>query len=388
MIKKIIQGDRVPIKIWSDDIEEGALEQAKHLAALPFAYHHIAVMPDVHEGYGMPIGGVLATDGNVVPNAVGVDIGCGMCAVKTDLLNIEIENLKQVMGAIRKAIPVGYEHHKSPQDEKYLPEKEYTNVAGMEREASLYQIGTLGGGNHFIEIQKGSDNHIWLMVHSGSRNIGKKVADHYNYLAIEMNRKMKSKIPEEWDLAYLPLDTKEAGDYLVDMKYCMQFAFASRQLMLERIIGFVCNFSGAKRDNFGELVNISHNYAAIERHFGKEVVVHRKGATLATKETIGIIPGSQGSKSYIVRGKGNPESFNSCSHGAGRKMGRNEAVRTLNFKEEVEKLDKMGVLHAIRHKKDLEEAAGAYKDIDEVMRNQEDLAEILIELEPLGVVKG
>jgi tRNA-splicing ligase RtcB len=389
---KEITTEKLPIKMWLEEIEDGAMEQIKRLANLPFAFKHVAIMPDSHQGYGMPIGGVLATTDVIIPNAVGVDIGCGMCAVKTSLTELDTATLKIIMGEIRKCIPVGFEHQTEAQDQKLMP---FTETFGgekyvIEREykKALMQIGTLGGGNHFIEIQKGSDGHIWIMIHSGSRNLGKQVADHYNKIAEEMNEKYHSIVPKEWELAFLPVNSDEGQAYLKEMQFCVDFALANRKLMMSRVMS--CFYEAITADNFKELefINIAHNYAALEKHFGKEVWIHRKGATLASQDTIGIIPGSQGTKSYIVRGKGNIFSFNSCSHGAGRKMGRKEAERTLNLQEEIKKLDDQGILHAIRGVKELDEAPGAYKDIDIVMKNQDDLVEIVVELTPLGVVKG
>jgi tRNA-splicing ligase RtcB len=291
------------------------------------------------------------------------------------------------MGEIRKAIPVGFNHHKEKQDEDLMPETDKKLlIVSQEYQNALTQIGTLGGGNHFIEIQKGSDGHIWIMIHSGSRNLGKQVADHYNKIAKELNEKWYSSIPKEFDLAFLPIDSEEGKAYIREMNYCVGFAFANRKLMMKRICDIIKEeITGTV---FDPVINIAHNYAKMENHFGENVMVHRKGATLATEKTVGIIPGSQGTKSYIVRGKGNPESFNSCSHGAGRKMGRGQAQRELNLENEIDILGKQGVLHSIRGVADLDEASGAYKDISEVMDNQEDLVEILVELSPLAVVKG
>ena len=223
------------------------------------------------------------------------------------------------------------------------------------------------------------------MIHSGSRNFGLKIAEHYNKLAIELNKKWHSQVPEEWDLAFLPVNSEEGQSYIREMQYAVDFAFANRKLMMDNIKNI---FSEITNCEFDEMINIAHNYAKLEHHFGKNVWVHRKGATLADEGTIGIIPGSQGTKSYLVKGKGNIQSFKSCSHGAGRKMGRNQAQKNLNLEEEIAKLDSQGILHAIRGVKDLDEASGAYKDIDVVMKNQEDLVEILVELTPLGVIKG
>lgn len=389
----------VPCYVWSEKgrIEQGAIDQIKNASSLPFAFHHTVVCPDGHVGYGAPIGGIMATKGIVIPNFVGVDIGCGMCAVKTSLTEIDTETLKKIMGEIRKVIPVGFNKHKYRQDDfndsKLVPDpfgyKDSTlEICHENFDNALKSLGTLGGGNHFIEIQKGSDGHIWIMIHSGSRNLGLQVAKHYNDLAKELNKKWYSLIPVEDDLAFLPLDGEEGKSYLKEMQYCVDFALANRKLMMSRVKKIFTKVNGLLITKFEPIINIAHNYAKMENHFGENVMVHRKGATLADENTIGIIPGSQGSKSYIVKGKGNPDSFNSCSHGAGRKMGRKQAQRELNLKEEIKFLDDQGILHGIRGVKDLDEASGSYKDISEVMKNQEDLVEVLVELTPLGVVKG
>lgn len=409
---KIISTEKLPIKMWLDDIEDGALEQAKNLANLPFTFKHIAIMPDSHHGFGMPIGGVLATKDVVIPNAVGVDIGCGMCAVKTSLTEINRDTLKEIMGEIRKTVPVGNKNgkHKEKQDINLMPEKNWGEsnwslpnwsdgkdlfpVVFKEYNNALKSLGTLGGGNHFIEIQKGDDGHIWIMIHSGSRNLGLKVANHYNKLAKKLNKKWKSEVPSSWDLAFLPIDSEEGQSYLREMQYCVEYALANRKLMMDRILAIWHEYTGTAdmispvKNHFDTIINIAHNYAKMENHFGENVMVHRKGATLAREDTIGIVPGSQGSKSYIVKGKGNPESFCSCSHGAGRLMSRKKASETLSVEEECKKLDEMGVIHAIRGKNSLDEAPSAYKDISVVMDNQKDLVEILVELQPLAVIKG
>ncbi len=385
-----ITDEPLPIKLWLDKVEPGALEQARNLARLPFAFRHIALMPDCHQGFGMPIGGVLATKDVIIPNAVGVDIGCGMCAVQTSLSEIDQNTLKNIMVDIRQLVPLGFKHHCKKQDEQRMPQRKglaNLPVVNCEYDSATYQIGTLGGGNHFIEVQKGSDGQIWIMVHSGSRNIGKQVADYYNQLAIKLNEEWKSTVPKSAQLAWLPIDSSQGRQYLAEMNYCVDFAFANRRLIIDNILSvFEKHFKGAFR--VAPVINIAHNYASAEKHFGHQVIVHRKGATRAGIDTTGIIPGSQGANSYIVKGKGNPESFESCSHGAGRKMGRKEAIRSLDLKKEIEKLEKKGILHAIRREGDLEEASGAYKDIAMVMKNQNDLVDIMVELKPLAVIKG
>jgi len=391
-MKATLTTEKIPIKLWLDDIEEGTLQQAKNLANLPYAFHHIAILPDAHLGYGMPIGGVLATEDVVIPNAVGVDIGCGVCAVKTSLTAIERSEMKQVMKNIRKTVPLGFKHHPKPLADTYMPPlssevEQNLPLVAQEYGRAQAQLGTLGGGNHFIEFQQAQDQTFWIMVHSGSRNLGYKVAHHYNKIAISLNKRSVSPIPKSWQLACLPLDSKEGRRYLNEMSYCVQFAHANRLLMLERIEGALQEAVGATIQ-FDTPINIAHNYAAEEIHFGKKVVIHRKGATRAYPDEQGIIPGSQGTASYIVIGKGNPESFCSCSHGAGRKLGRKQAQRQLDLEKEKELLEQKGIIHAIRRRKDLEEAAGAYKDIETVIRLQEDLVDIQEILQPLAVIKG
>lgn len=387
MNKVIFENCRIPIQMWLDEIEEGALAQAVNLANLPFAESHIAIMPDSHVGYGMPIGAILATKSVVIPNAVGVDIGCGMCAQKTSLTQIPVDKLKQIMGLIRERIPLGFDHHESRQDEALMPlGHEELVVVKNQYTSALKQVGTLGGGNHFIEIQMGSDGNVWVMIHSGSRNLGLRVAEHYNKLAIKLNERFFSQVPRNWDLAFLPIETEEAHLYMKEMKYCVDFALVNRKLMMKRVMESIEDVMG--EIELGELINKSHNFAAWEHHFGSNVLVHRKGATRAYAGELGMIPGSMGTSSFIVRGLGNPQSFMSCSHGAGRKLGRKQASRTLNLEDEIGKMNAQGIIHGIRDARDLDEAPGAYKDIYQVMENQKDLIEIEVELKPLGVIKG
>lgn len=384
-MRQKIETERIPIKLWLNDLEKGAMEQAKDLANLPIAFRHIAIMPDSHQGYGMPIGGILATKDAIIPNAVGVDIGCGMCSLRTNLERIKQDDLKEILGKIRAKIPVGRKHHDKQQAESWMPElKENLPVVSKEYNRGRYQLGTLGGGNHFVEIQKGSDGFIWIMVHSGSRNIGYTVANHYHKLAVEETKKRGDDVPK--DLSYFKRGTENYDNYFREMNYCIEFALQNRKLMMERSKDA---FSEVFPDvEFSNFINKPHNFAAWENHFGTDVIVHRKGATRAEKGEWGMIPGSQGTKSYLVIGKGNPKSFNSCSHGAGRVMSRSRARKILNLKDEVAAMKEKGILHAIRHKKDLDEAPGSYKDIKEVMNLQKDLIDIQIELSPLAVMKG
>lgn len=379
---KVVNTERLPIKLWLDDIEDGALEQAKNLANLPFIYKWISIMPDSHQGYGMPIGGVMATTGVIVPNAVGVDIGCGMVAVKTDVTDIPLDTIKQIMGNIRKVVPVGFSHQEVEQVWDGFDHAPDIEIIQRELQSSRKQLGTLGGGNHFIEIQQDEDNHIWVMIHSGSRNFGLKTASEYHHKAQFLCNKWYSSIPDK-DLAFLPIEMKEGREYFDAMKYCLEFAHANRSLMMHNVLDVMYHYTGALK--LAE-INIHHNYAAFEHHYGKDVLVHRKGATKATEGLLGIIPGSMGTSSYIVEGLGNPESFMSCSHGAGRRMGRKEASRQLSLEVEQEKMK--GVIHGLRTQKDLDEAPGAYKDIDSVMENQRDLVKITTKLKPLASIKG
>ena len=381
-----------PVKIWTDYVEETAMQQIENLCSLPFLFHHLALMPDVHAGAGMPIGGVLACVNVVVPNAVGADIGCGMCAVKT---NWRVEDIpadvlrNQIVAGIRAAIPVGMNWHQTPQDEGFMPqnhEVDKLQVVSQHYEAARQQIGTLGGGNHFIELQRDEQGSLWIMIHSGSRNLGKKVGDYYNKVASALNERWYSCVPKNINLPFLPVGTQEFSQYWKEMRYCVDFALANRRLMMQRIQEVL--IAALPGIEFEPMINIAHNYAAWENHYGQNVIVHRKGATNASKGVTGIIPGSQGTASYIVEGLGNHESFNSCSHGAGRAMSRTQAENTLSLEDEIRKLDALGIVHGITEQRDLQEASSAYKDIDEVIHNELDLIAVKTRLLPIAVVKG
>jgi tRNA-splicing ligase RtcB len=394
-MKQVISTEKVPIKMWLTELEDGALQQAKNIANLPFIFKHLAIMPDSHQGYGMPIGGVLATKGVVIPNAVGVDIGCGMCSMRTNLNSIDKSQLQSIVDLIKERIPVGFNHQTEKQPD-WLTKEDLIILNGWsliekEYQNSLSQLGTLGGGNHFIEIQKDNDGFVWIMVHSGSRNLGKRVADHYNKIAERFNRLWYSEVESSKELAFLPIETQEAKNYMTEMKYCVNFAFKNRKLMMDKIqecFAEVIPNVLFPTFNGNTITNIAHNYARWENHFGQNVIIHRKGATSANQNEIGIIPGSMGTKSYIVEGLGNPDSFMSCSHGAGRKMGRKQAQRELNLEHEIFIMDNQDIIHDVKTTDNLDEASGAYKDIDTVMGNQNDLVKILVELKPIAVIKG
>jgi len=379
----------VPIKSWCEPIEDGAWAQAKNLANHVIAFKHIALMPDAHQGYGMPIGGVMACDHAIIPNAVGVDIGCGMIAAKTSLQAEELttDHIKEIMGLVRGLVPVGFKHQERWQEWEGFSTPPESPVIKNQLDRARKQLGTLGGGNHFIEIQCGEDGNIWIMVHSGSRNFGLRIAKYYNDKAIELCERWKAPIPNK-DLAFLPIGEPLAKEYIGAMNFALAFAKENRHRIM---IAAIDSFNAITGGESEEVINIHHNYAQIENHFGRNVWVHRKGATSARKGELGIIPGSMGTPSYIVEGLGNPESFMSCSHGAGRCMGRMAASRNLK----VEDCDKAmeGIVYGRWGKDrkgriDLGEAPQAYKDIDYVINAQLDLIKPIVKLYPLGVIKG
>jgi tRNA-splicing ligase RtcB len=365
------------------------MKQAVNLTKLPFVYGHVALMADCHEGFGMPIGGVIACKDIIIPNAVGVDIGCGMCAVKTDLpaASIDAEMVRTALNRVRAVIPMGFDHHRSDQHWSGFDKAPDIPVIQRELSSARRQLGTLGGGNHFIEIQKGDDGAVWLMIHSGSRNFGYKIAGEYHAKALSYCRKHNFDLPDK-DLAFLPLDNNDAVDYRESMEFALSFAAANRQHMKQACEDILREETLC---NFNDEINIHHNFASIERQYGRDLVVHRKGATIAEKGGRGIIPGSMGTSSYIVEGLANPDSFMSSSHGAGRTMGRNEANRRLSY-EEVRAAMKGIVFDTWpkgrKGRLDLSEAPQAYKNIESVMEAQRDLVTVLVRLSPLGVVKG
>jgi tRNA-splicing ligase RtcB len=325
----------------------------------------------------MPIGGVLAAVDTIVPNAVGVDIGCGMRAVRTNVKAVDLGRLEltNIMSEIRDMVPVGFNKHKSPCSLSWMPNRNSTmEVVDREFENARLQLGTLGGGNHFIEIQKDEEGYVWMMVHSGSRNLGKQVCEYY------------SKLAGEDELAGLKVTSELGQKYLAEMNFCTNFAYQSRHIMMVNMLNALEHEVGPIETLIEQ--DTSHNYVAKEIHFDTEVWVHRKGAVHAGPEVLCIIPGSQGSHSFIAKGLGNPNSFRSCSHGAGRIMSRAKARENLSLENEKKLLDDQGIVHAIRSEHDLDEAPSAYKNIDEVMENQKDLVQIIHILSPMAVVKG
>ena len=381
---------RVPIKSWCSDLENSAYEQALTLSMLPFVNNHVALMPDCHAGMGVPIGSVIATEDVVIPNAVGVDIGCGMRFVKSDYRVEEIttEQIKRIIGMARKIIPVGFNHQKNPiQWEEFDSAPLNIPIIKSEIESSKFQLGTLGGGNHFIEIQKSDDGFVCFMIHSGSRNFGLKICNYYHSVAEYFCEKYYSDIPDK-KLSFLPLGTEDGNNYFYAMEFALMFARQNRNIMMLNLMD--CAYTILKCD-FTNLYDVHHNYASKENHFGKDVIVHRKGAISATKSELGIIPGSMGTPSYIVEGLGNRDSFCSASHGAGRKMSRTNASKTLTVEEADKSME--GIVYGRwgNNRKgdiDLGEAPAAYKDIEEVIENETDLVKPILKLWPLGVMKG
>lgn len=374
----------VHVKNWAADADEKTMEQAWYLSELPFAFHHIALMPDAHMGYGMPIGGVLAAEGVVIPDAVGVDIGCGMCAWQTTATVEEFLPVREkVLNDIQRSIPTGFGRHQHPQD---IPDMPDISTLLAQEDVARKSIGTLGGGNHFIEIQRDEDGHVWVMLHSGSRNLGKTMCDHYNKIARTLNTKWYSRVPDEWQLAFLPLDSDEGREYVEVMKYCLDFAQANRQAMVNVIVEILNRH--AIDFGFGDMpLDVHHNYAQLEHWFGRDLMVHRKGAVKARGKV--IIPGSMGSASYICEGLDNPDSFGSCSHGAGRTMGRKQAQREISVESVITEMREKDIaLFKVKKDDVAEESRAAYKDIDTVMAAQSDLVRPLVKLTPLGVVKG
>lgn len=397
----------VPIKIWADkeQVEDGCLEQAINLSKLPFAHKWIALMPDTHMGKGMPIGGVVACKNAVIPNAVGVDIGCGMAFVQTD---IPVQELKETMtgsgsllhttvGEILRNIPTGYEHYSKPQTSSVL-DKAKSEIDKYKTDPELisqiddgyFQVGTLGGGNHFIELQQDENGLCCIMLHSGSRHFGNRIGQHFNAIAKELNQKWHSAVDPS--LPFLPTDSDEGQRYLNFMKLSMDFAYENRATMLEKVKKIFTEKSEkflGKTPVFSGEINCHHNYASFENHFGEDVWVHRKGAIRATEGELSIIPGAMGSYSYIVRGKGNPESFCSSSHGAGRRYSRTKALNEFSIEKVMVDLKAQGIVLGKHKKSDVaEECRFAYKDIDEVMENQKDLVAPVKKLFTVGVVKG
>ncbi len=399
-----------PVKIWLENmeqLEENCLEQAYHLSQLPFIHKWVCLMPDTHAGKGMPIGGVIAAKDVIIPNAVGVDIGCGMDYIPTnirleDIQKIQTGNgsiIQAVIGNIMRTIPLNTERYKKPQESKVLDRAKqefgyYENNPELVPliEDGYFQVGSLGGGNHFIELQEDQDGMLCIMIHSGSRHLGKAICDYFHETAGELNRKWYSQVKEEYRLAFLPVHSEEGQQYIRWMNLAMDYAFENRARMLEKtcaIVKEVIEKHTELKVEFGEEINCHHNYAALEHHYEADVWVHRKGATRVREGELAVIPGAMGSYSYVVEGKGNPQSFCSSSHGAGRSYSRSGAMKTFSVEKVMVDLKEQGIILGKRKKTDVpEECRFAYKDIDEVMMQQADLVTPVRKLKTVGVVKG
>lgn len=387
-----IKGMSVPVKIWAplEEVESQALTQLRKTASLPWVVHHVAAMPDVHFGIGATVGSVIAMKEAISPACVGVDIGCGMGAVRTNLKASDLpDNLSKLRSEIEAAVPVGFNSH----DELPKVARETSGSKALWKEfgqlsnkvQDLYkkaqsQLGTLGGGNHFIELCLDSEQGVWIMLHSGSRNIGKCLAEFHIGIAKKLAH--NERIVDR-DLAVFLAGTQEMKDYRHDLFWAQRYAYENRMTMLSLVKAVITEtFEAVKFDN---PILCHHNYVSEEHHFGEDVLVTRKGAISAKLGEMGIIPGSMGTRSYIVRGLGNPESFCSASHGAGRRMSRGDAKRKFTVADLNEQTK------GVECRKDqgvLDEIPGAYKDIDQVMANQKDLVEIVHELKQILCVKG
>ena len=401
---------KIPVKVWLEtekELEASCREQALHLANLPFLAGPVCLMPDTHAGMGMPIGGVIASEDVIIPNAVGVDIGCGMAYTET---GIRADDLRQIMtgsgnlvqaiiGDIMRNVPVGFAHHKQPMS-SYVLDRALDEMDKYEKDGELlgqldagyFQIGTLGGGNHFIELQENDEGFLSVMIHSGSRHFGKSVCDYFHQKARALNQRWYSQVPDSYRLAFLPVDSPEGQQYLNWMQLSMDFAAENREKMmlavkaiLEKWIGKYTEFSL----NFSNDINCHHNYASLENHKGKDLWVHRKGAVEAKNGQLAVIPGAMGSYSYVVMGLGNEDSFCSSSHGAGRRYSRKGAMEAFTCEEVILDLERRGVVLGKKGKADVaEESRFAYKDIEIVMENQKDLVIPVKRLKTIGVVKG
>jgi len=397
-IQRTLNKGKVPVKIYTEDIEPEAIQQLANIAELPFIHSHVAAMPDVHMGIGATVGSVIPTRGAIIPAAVGVDIGCGMNALRLSLRAEQLpDSLRRVRSAIESAIPVGFEmHEKDP-----VRRSTITPLAkGMERlldrhpaigrmqkqrpyDVWVRQLGTLGGGNHFIEVCLDEAGSVWVMLHSGSRGIGNAIGRYFISLAKKDMEGLLGRLPHK-DLAYFSDGAEHFDDYVEAVHWAQDYAMVNRREMM-RLILEVLRSALPPFEVTKEAINCHHNYVAKEHHFGADVYLTRKGAISAREGELGIIPGSMGARSYIVRGKGNPESFCSCSHGAGRRMSRTAAKRRFNTRDME---DQTQGIECRKDKGVVDEIPGAYKDIDQVMANQSDLVEVVHTLKQVVCVKG
>lgn len=400
--KKVISG-KSPVKIWTDDIDENAMRQLENMAQMPFIHKHIAAMPDVHWGMGATIGSVIPSKGAVIPAAVGVDLGCGMMAVQTSLTANNLpDNLLSLRMDIEAAVPHGRTNNGGKGDvggwdilphevelEWSLLESRYEKIITKHPKAkgfnNVTHLGTLGGGNHFIEVCLDENDNVWIMLHSGSRGAGNKIGSYFIERAKrEMERYFITDSLPDKDLAYLVEHTELFDDYCEAVLWAQDFAEANRNIMMSLILNVMHKHYGDFTTE-SSAINCHHNYIAKEHHFGSNVLITRKGAIRAREGDLGIIPGSMGAKSFIVRGKGSKESFCSCSHGAGRKLGRKQAQRMYTADDLAEQTQG---IECPKDSERVDEIPSAYKDIDKVMENQSDLVDIVHTLRQVVNVKG
>lgn len=401
-----VLNNKVPVKIWTGEIEESALKQLNNLSELPFIYKHIACMPDVHAGYGSTVGSVIATREAIIPSTVGVDIGCGMLAQK---LTINAGDLPDSLFALRSSIEAAVPHGRTDNGGRNdkgswnrIPRDVETRWSTLksdrrlqsvkEKYPGLYKghvndarhLGSLGTGNHFIEVCLDQNQDVWVMLHSGSRGIGNRIGSFFTELAKQDMQKFFISLPDK-DLAYFVEGSEHFDNYIDAMTWAQDYAIANREIMMQRVLDAVSSHIKKPYAIIEKAVNCHHNYAARENHFGRNVWITRKGAVRARKGDLGIIPGSMGQRSYIVEGLGNPESFMSCSHGAGRAMSRTKAKCTFSVDDLIKQTE--GV-ECRKDKHVMDEIPGAYKNIDQVMENQKDLVKPLFTLKQVVCVKG
>ncbi|MDH2019575.1 RtcB family protein [Acinetobacter ursingii] len=399
-IQKILNADAaygVPVKIFTNDIDQDSIEQLTKMAQLQFIHSHIAVMPDVHVGKGATVGSVIPTKHAIIPAAVGVDIGCGMNAIRLNLKSSQLpDNLSSLRHAIERKVPVGFDLHKqvkakastlTPLDKRLQPIIiKHPGLVRMLRKFDMTwqkQLGTLGGGNHFIELCLDENQDVWIMLHSGSRGLGNVIGTYFIELAKKEAQHRFGHVPDK-DLSYFAEGSTSFDDYVEAVEWAQAYAYENRRemmrLILEAIRPLLPSFQLTK-----EAINCHHNYVSQEQHDGENLLITRKGAIRAGKDELGIIPGSMGARSYIVRGKGHPDSFCSCSHGAGRKMSRNKAKHLFNQQDLIQQTQ------GIECRKDagvIDEIPSAYKDIDQVMAQQSDLIEVVHTLKQVLCIKG
>jgi tRNA-splicing ligase RtcB len=397
-IKRTFDKGKVPVHVWTEDIAPQAIDQLINVSRLPFVHGHVAAMPDVHLGIGATVGSVIPTRGAIIPAAVGVDIGCGMNALRLSLKAEQLpDSLRRVRSAIEAWVPVGFDMH--PRDPvarstitplaKRLAViiDKHPAIAKMQKKRSyetwIRQLASLGGGNHFIELCLDEADNLWVMLHSGSRGIGNVIGRYFIGLARKDMQGHIHNLPDR-DLAYFTEGAAHFDDCVEAVYWAQEYALVNRREMMRLVLQALAErlprFEVTK-----EAINCHHNYVQLEHHFGADVYVTRKGAIRAGEGELGIIPGSMGACSYIVRGKGNAESFCSCSHGAGRSMSRNEAKRRFNARDLAEQTE--GV-ECRKDKGVVDEIPGAYKDIDAVMANQKDLVAVVHTLKQVVCVKG